>query len=169
MTVDTARGIVYIPIGSASTDWYGTDRIGDSLFANTLIALDAATGKRICHFQGVKHYLWDRDFPSPPALVTVDRNGRKIPAVVQTSKLGYVFVFDRANGTPLLPIEYRKFPASTMPGEVTSETQPVPVKPAPLAREFRTEDMLTTRTPEAHEWAVKQFRPLVSQGPFIPN
>jgi quinoprotein glucose dehydrogenase len=169
MTVDVARGIVFIPTGSAATDWYGADRIGDNLYANTLLALDAATGKRIWHFQGVKHDIWDRDFPSPPTLVTVKRNGKDVPAVVQTSKQGYVFVFDRTNGTPLFPIEYRKFPASTMPGEVLSEVQPVPAKPAPLAREFLTEDMLTTRTPEAHEWAVKEFRTLVSQGPFIPN
>ena len=169
MTVDVARGIVFVPTGSAATDWYGADRTGDNLFANTLIAIDAATGKRIWHFQGVRHDIWDRDFPSPPALVTVKRNGRQVPAVVQTSKQGYVFVFKREDGTPLFPIEYRKFPKSTMPGEVTADTQPVPTKPAPLAREFLTEDMLTTRTPEAHEWAVKQFHTLVSQGPFIPN
>jgi quinoprotein glucose dehydrogenase len=169
MTVDVARGIVFVPTGSAATDWYGADRVGDNLFANTLIAIDAATGKRIWHFQGVKHDIWDRDFPSPPALVTLQRNGKDVPAVVQTSKQGYIFVFNRTDGTPLFPIEYKKFPASTMPGEVLSETQPVPVKPAPLAREFLTEDMLTTRTPEAHEWAVKEFRSLVSEGPFIPN
>jgi len=169
MTVDTARGIVFVPTGSAATDWYGADRIGDNLFANTLIALDAATGKRIWHFQGVRHDLWDRDFPSPPALVTVTRDGKQVPAVVQTSKQGYVFVFNRADGTPLFPIEYRKFLASTVPGEVAATEQPVPAKPAPLSREFLTEDMLTTRTPEAHEWAVKRFRTLVSQGPFIPN
>lgn len=169
MTVDVVRGMVFVPTGSAATDWYGADRTGDNLFANTLIALDAATGKRIWHFQGVHHDVWDRDFPSPPALVTVKRNGRQVPAVVQTSKQGYVFVFRREDGTPLFPIEYRKFPKSIMPGEQTAEAQPVPLKPAPLAREFITEDMLTTRTPEAHEWAVKEFRTLVSHGPFIPN
>jgi quinoprotein glucose dehydrogenase len=169
MTVDTKLGIVFVPTGSAATDWYGADRTGDNLFANTLIALDAATGKLIWHFQGVRHDLWDRDFPSPPALVTVKRNGKDVPAVVQTSKQGYVFVFKRTDGTPLFPIEYRKFPTSTMPGEVTAAAQPIPLKPAPLAREFITEDTLTNRTPEAHAWAVKQFRTLVSQGPFIPN
>jgi quinoprotein glucose dehydrogenase len=169
MTVDTKLGIVFVPTGSAATDWYGADRTGDNLFANTLIAIDAATGKRIWHFQGVHHDLWDRDFPSPPALVTVKRDGKDIPAVVQTSKQGYVFVFKRTDGTPLFPIEYRSFPSSTMPGEVTAAKQPVPVKPAPLTREFITEDTLTNRTPEAHVWAIKQFHTLVSQGPFIPN
>ena len=118
MAVDTARGIVYVPTGSAATDWYGADRLGDDLFANSLIALDAATGKRIWHFQGVHHDLWDRDFPSPPTLVTVLRNHKEVPAVVQTSKQGWLYMFNRVDGTPLFPMETRKYPASTVPGEV---------------------------------------------------
>ena len=168
MTVDTERGIVYVPTGSAATDWYGADRVGDDLFANTLIALNAETGKRIWHFQGVRHDLWDRDFPAPPVLVTVLRNGKQIPAVAQTSKQGYLFLFNRMDGTPLFPIEYRDFPASVVPGEVASAKQPVPTKPAAFARQSLTEDMLTTRTPEAHQWALEQFRTFVSNGQFVP-
>jgi quinoprotein glucose dehydrogenase len=169
MTVDADRGIVYVPTGSAATDWYGADRVGDDLFANTLIALDAETGKRIWHFQGVRHDLWDRDFPAPPALVTVLRNGKQVPAVAQTSKQGYLFLFNRIDGTPLFPIEYRDFPASTVPGEVAATEQPVPTKPAPFARQILTEDLLTQRTPEAHQWALEQFRTFVSNGQFVPN
>jgi quinoprotein glucose dehydrogenase len=169
MTLDVARGIVYVPTGSAATDWYGADRIGDDLFADTLIALNAETGKRIWHFQGVRHDLWDRDFPAPPALVTVLRDGKQIPAVAQTSKQGYLFLFNRVDGTPLFPIEYQKFPASTVPGEIAATEQPVPTKPAPFARQRLTEDLLTTRTPEAHQWALEQFRTFVSNGQFVPN
>jgi quinoprotein glucose dehydrogenase len=169
MAVDVERGIVYVPTGSAATDWYGADRVGDDLFANTLIALNAETGERIWHFQGVHHDLWDRDFPSPPTLVTVTRNGRPVPAVVQTTKQGYLFLFNRIDGTPLFPIENRPFPASGVAGEVASPTQPVPVKPAPLARQQLTEEMLTNRTPEAHQNALDQFRTFVSSGQFTPN
>ncbi len=169
MSLDAERGIVYVPTGSAATDWYGADRVGDDLFANTLLALDAATGKRLWHFQGVHHDLWDKDFPSPPTLVTVTRNGKLIPAVAQTTKQGFLFLFNRINGTPLFPIEEKSFPASTVAGEVASQTQPVPVKPAPFSRQRLTEDMLTNRTPEAHEYALKKFRTYISDGQFVPN
>src|SRR5271155_4622671 len=168
MTVDTQRGIVYVPTGSAVFDFYGGDRAGDDLFANTLLALDAATGKRIWSFQGVHHDIWDRDFPSPPALVTVKRDGKSIDALAQTSKQGWVYLFDRATGTPLFPIEEKKYPASDVPGEVTSPTQPLPLKPEPFARQLLTENMLTDRTPEAHAWAVQQFHTFRSEGQFIP-
>ena len=111
MTVDTQRGIVYVPTGSAAFDFYGADRVGDDLFANCLIALNAETGERIWHFQAVKHDLWDRDFPAPPVLLTVERDGKKVDAVAQTTKQGFVFLFDRTNGKPLFPIECRKYPA----------------------------------------------------------
>lgn len=169
MALDQARGIVYVPTGSAATDWYGADRIGDNLFANSLIALDAATGKRIWHFQGVRHDLWDRDFPAPPTLVTVRRDGKDVPALVQTSKQGFVFVFNRVNGKPVFPIAYRKVPASTVPGEVAAIEQPFPTLPAPLSRQMLTEDDMTHRTPEAHQWAVEQFRKFNYQGQFTPN
>jgi quinoprotein glucose dehydrogenase len=116
MSLDPKRGIVYVPTGSAAFDFYGGDRIGDDLFANCLIALNAETGKRIWHFQGVRHDIWDRDFPSPPALVTVKHDGKDVDAIAQTTKQGFVYLFDRTNGTPLFPIEYRKYPASTVPG-----------------------------------------------------
>jgi quinoprotein glucose dehydrogenase len=104
MSLDANRGIVYVPTGSAVFDLYGHDRIGDDLFADTLLALDANTGARIWHFQGVHHDLWDRDFPSPPALLTVLHAGKQIDAVAQTTKSGYVFLFDRTTGEPLFPI-----------------------------------------------------------------
>jgi glucose dehydrogenase len=169
MSLDEKRGIVYVPTGSAVFDFYGADRVGDNLFADTLLALDAQTGKRIWHFQGVHHDLWDRDFPTPPALVTVKRDGEKIDAVAQTTKQGYLFLFDRATGKPLFPIEERKFPPSQIPGEVTSLTQPVPVAPAPFTRQILTEDLLTQRTPVAHEWAEKTFSTYLSGGQFIPT
>ena len=168
MAVDVKRGLVFVPTGSASADFYGANRVGDDLFANTLLALDAATGERIWHFQGVKHDIWDRDFPSPPTLVTVTRDGKSVDAVAQTTKQGFVFLFDRANGTPLFPIEYRDVPPSTIEGEVAAGAQPVPLKPAPYARQMLTADMLTTRTPQAHQWALRQFKTLRSEGPFVP-
>ena len=166
--VDAQRGIVYAPTGSAAFDFYGGDRLGNDLFANTLLALDAETGKRLWHFQAVRHDVWDRDFPSPPALVTVERNGKKVDAVAQTSKQGWVYLFDRTNGKPLFPIKYKKYPASTVPGEVTAREQALPTEPPPYARQILTEDMLTTRTPEVHDWAVREFRTLRSAGQFIP-
>jgi quinoprotein glucose dehydrogenase len=168
MAVDTKRGIVYVPTGSAASDFYGADRLGDDLFANTLLALDARTGKRLWHFQGVRHDIWDRDFPSPPTLVRVMHDGKKVDAVAQTTKQGWVYLFDRANGKPLFPIEYRGYPASEVPGEVAASTQPLPVKPAPYARQVLTEDMLTTRTPEAHQQALERFRTFRSAGQFVP-
>ncbi len=168
MALDEKRGIVYVPTGSAATDFYGADRVGDDLFANTLLALRADTGERIWHFQAVKHDLWDRDFPSPPSLVTVTHNGKRIDAVAQTTKHGWVYLFDRATGDPLFPVEYRKYPASDVPGEVASDTQPLPVRPAPFARQLLTEDMLSNRSPEVHEWALNKFRSLRSEGQFAP-
>jgi quinoprotein glucose dehydrogenase len=168
MAVDRTRGILYVPTGSAASDFYGADRIGDDLFANTLLALKADTGERIWHFQGVRHDLWDRDFPTPPCLVTVKRDGKMVDAVAQATKQGWVYLFDRVNGKPLFPIEYRRYPASDVPGEVAADTQPLPTKPAPFARQQLTEDVLTTRTPAAHAWAVEQFRKLRSGGQFVP-
>lgn len=169
MTLDPQRGIVYVPTGSPVFDFYGADRVGDDLFADTLLALDAETGRRLWHFQGVHHDIWDRDFPSPPALLSVKRDGRRIDAVAQTTKQGYLFVFDRTTGTPLFPLEEKRFPASQIPGEVTSPTQPVPLAPEPFARQLLTEDLLTQRTPTAHAWAEKEFSTYLSGGQFIPT
>ncbi len=168
MTLDARRGILYVPTGSAVFDFYGGDRLGDDLFADTLLALDAATGKRLWHFQGVHHDIWDRDFPAAPALVTVRHEGRSVEAVAQTTKQGVVYLFDRLTGAPLFPIEEHTYPSSDVPGEKTSATQPMPVAPAPYARQRLTEDMLTERTPAAHAWAVQEFRTFRSDGQFIP-
>lgn len=168
MTVDSKRGIVYVPTGSAVFDFYGANRAGDDLFANCLIALDANTGRRIWHFQGVRHDIWDRDFPSPPTLVRVKRHGQMIDAVAQTSKQGFVYLFDRTNGKPLFPIENHKFPASDVPGEAAAPKQALPTKPAPYSRQYLSEEMLTNRTPEVHRWAVDQFRKFHSAGQFVP-
>jgi quinoprotein glucose dehydrogenase len=168
MALDERRGIVYVPTGSASADFYGANRTGDNLFANSLIALDAATGKRIWHFQVVRHDTLDRDLPSPPTLGTVTHNGKSIDAVVQTTKQGVVYVFDRADGRPLFPIEYRPAAASDVPGEISAAAQPFPVKPRPFARQRLTRDMLTKRTPAARAWALKEFASFRSGGPFTP-
>lgn len=168
MALDERRGIVYVPTGSASADFYGANRTGDNLFANSLIALDAATGKRIWHFQVVRHDTLDRDLPSPPTLATVTHNGKSIDAVVQTTKQGVLYVFDRADGRPLFPIEYRPAVASDVPGEISAPAQPFPVKPRPFARQRLTRDMLTKRTPAAHAWALKEFASFRSGGPFTP-
>ncbi len=168
MTLDAARGILFVPTGSAVFDFYGGDRVGNDLYADCELALDAATGKRLWHFQGVHHDIWDRDFSSPPALFSFMRNGQMVNALAQTSKQGYIYVFDRESGKPLYPITERPYPASTVPGEVASPTQPLPEKPEPFARQRLTEDTLTARTPEAHAWAVKEFRAFRSDGQFLP-
>ena len=168
MTVDTARGIVFVPTGSAVFDFYGANRVGDNLYANTLLALDAATGKQLWHFQAVHHDLWDRDFSSAPSLVTVLHNGKRVDAVAQTSKTGYLYVLDRVSGQPLFPIEEVPVPSSIVPGEVASKTQPIPKLPAPYTRQAVTEETLTNVTPESHAWAVKQWATLVHGGAFTP-
>lgn len=168
MALDRKRGIVYVPTGSAAMDFYGADRIGDDLFANCLIALNAETGERIWHFQAVKHDLWDRDFPSAPSLLTVRREGKEIDAVAQTTKQGFVFLFDRSNGRPLFPLQAKGYPRSNVPGEIAATQQTLPTRPAPYARQRLTEEMLTRRTAEAHRWAVDKFRSYISNGQFVP-
>jgi len=168
VTVDQARGIVFAATGSPSFDFYGANRIGDNLFANTLLALDAKTGKRLWHFQAIKHDLWDWDFPAAPTLVTLTRNGRKVEAVAQITKTGYVYVFERASGKPVFPISYTRVPRSTVEGEVAAEMQPYPVAPPPFVRQTLTEDMLTTRTPAAHDSVLKFFRAYRTSGMYDP-
>ena len=147
-TVDAARGIVYAPLGSPTSDYYGADRIGDGLYGNSLVALDARTGKKLWHQQIVHHDLWDYDLAAPPALFDIKRDGRVIPAVAQITKMGLLFVFNRVTGEPVYGMEERAVPPSVVPGEVASKTQPFPLKPEPLARNtFRMEDMYD-RSPE---------------------
>ena len=135
LSVDTVRGIVYVPTGSATPDFYGGARTGANLFANSLVALDAATGKRLWHFQTVHHDLWDRDLPAAPNFVTVTRGGARVDAVAQIAKSGFVFLFDRQSGKPLFDIKERAVSASDLHGEHAWPTQPFPVKPAPFARQ----------------------------------
>ena len=170
VTVDPKRAMVFAATGSASYDFYGANRTGDNLFANTVLALDARTGQRIWHFQGLHHDLWDRDFPAAPSLVTVTRDGKPVDALAQITKTGHVYVFDRVTGAPLFPIEQRKMPAGVLPGERTSPTQPFPVLPAPFARQTLTAKDLTTRTPAAHASALKIFNAYKPSHPFeAPN
>src|SRR6185295_17594725 len=163
-----SRGLVYASTGSAAYDFYGANRAGDNLYANTILCLRAATGKRVWHFQAVKHDIWDRDFPAPPALVRVKRGGKWVDAVAQTTKTGHVYLFERTTGKPLFPIEYREYPPSDVPGEVAARTQPLPTKPAPFARQAVTEGMLTNRTPEARRWAEERFRTFHGGTAFVP-
>lgn len=144
MSVDEETGIIYVPTGSASPDFYGGLRKGSNLYANCLLALDAKTGKRIWHFQFVHHDMWDRDLSAPPNLITVERDGKKIKAVAQVTKQGFVYVFNRATGKPLFDIEEVAVPASTLEGEQAWATQPIPVKPKPfarLARDLKNDDI----------------------------
>lgn len=168
LSVDPKLGMIFAATGSASFDFYGANRHGDNLFADCVIALDGRTGKKVWHFQGVKHDLWDLDFPAAPSLVTVTRNGKPVDAVAQIAKTGFVFVLDRKTGAPLFPIEYRKVPASTLDGEKAAETQPYPVKPPSFTRQTFTEDMVTNRTPEAHAAVLEWLRKLDSGGMFTP-
>jgi quinoprotein glucose dehydrogenase len=148
MTVDEETGYVYLPFSTPTNDWYGGHRLGDNLFADSLVCVDAATGNRVWHFQTIHHGLWDYDLPAAPVLCTIRVDGRTIKAVAQVTKTGFVFVFDRANGKPVWPIEERAVPQSDVPGEVTSRTQPVPTRPAPFERQGATEDNLIDFTPE---------------------
>lgn len=168
MSVDEKRGVVYIPTGSATYDFYGGDRHGENLFANCVLALNAETGERIWHYQIVRHDLWDRDLPAPPNLVSVVHDGEKRDAVAQITKSGYVFVLDRDTGEPLFPIREVPAPASDLPGEKAWPTQPLPLKPPPFARQTFTEDMVTTRTPQAHDDALERLKRLRARGPFEP-
>ena len=168
VTVDSARGMVFFATGSASFDFYGANRVGDNLFANSIVALDANTGKRVWHFQGLKHDLWDRDFPAAPTLVTVSRNGRKVDAVAQITKTGHVWLLDRETGAELFPSAWRRMPAALLDGDVTADSQRFPVLPKPFARQQLTEEMLTERTPEAHAAALALFRDNPTPDPFTP-
>ncbi|HET8549373.1 MAG TPA: PQQ-binding-like beta-propeller repeat protein, partial [Bryobacteraceae bacterium] len=162
MTLDEARGLVFVPTGSAAFDFYGANRIGDNLFANCLLALRAETGERVWHFQFIRHDVWDRDLPAAPVLVRMRRHGRMIDAVAQATKSGHVFVFDRDTGKPVFPIRYVDVPGSDVDGEVLARQQPLPVAPPAFARQRLTEDLLTRRTPEAHAAVLERFRKLRS-------
>jgi quinoprotein glucose dehydrogenase len=164
--LDEKRGIVYIATKTAEPDFYGAARHGQNLFANSLVALDAATGKRLWHYQIVHHDLLDKDLPCAPVLLTVTHGGKKIDAVAQGTKHGYLFVFDRTTGRPLWPIEERPVPASELRGELASPTQPFPTKPAPLMRQNYTEEEVSRLSPDALALTQDRIRISPNFGPF---
>ncbi|MDQ8203798.1 PQQ-binding-like beta-propeller repeat protein [Pelagicoccus sp. SDUM812003] len=168
MSIDRERGMVFCPTGSAAFDFWGGDRLGQNLFANCLLALDARTGERIWHYQFVHHDIWDRDLPAPPNLFTMQRDGEVIPAVAQITKSGHVFVFHRETGEPLYPIEEIPVPWSDLAGEQAWPTQPLPTKPEPFARQVFSYDLITDVSPESHKEALDRFVTLKPHTPFMP-
>jgi quinoprotein glucose dehydrogenase len=170
MSVDEERGIVYVPTGSATYDFYGADRLGQNLFANCIIALDARTGKRLWHFQTVHHDLWDLDNVSAPQLVTVRHNGQRVDALAFAGKTGFMYVFDRVTGKPLWPIEERPVPKSDVPGEQAWPTQPFPTKPAPFAKQsFSVDDVNPwLGTPDEYAAMKERVKNARNEGLFTP-
>ena len=168
MALDEKRGIVYVPTGSASPDFYGANRLGSNLYANSLIALDANTGKYIWHFQIVHHDLWDRDLPANPNLITIRKNGKNIDAVAQITKHGYIFMFDRVTGKPIFPINEIPVPESDMPGEKAWPTQPIPTLPEPFARQKFGPEEISDRTTEVKNQLLTEFYKYRSGREFIP-
>ncbi len=169
MALDEKRGIVYVPTGSVGGDFYGAHRKGPDLFANCLLALDAATGKYLWHYQVVHHDLWDRDLPANPNLVTIRHDGKMIDAVAQITKHGYIFMFDRTNGHPVFPIEEKPVPTTpALPGEQPWPTQPIPTLPQPFARErFGPEDV-TDISPETHKYMLEAYKKVKYNAQFTP-
>lgn len=174
MTVDEERGILYMPFGGPSANYYGGDRKGANLFGNSLVAVDAFTGKYKWHFQTVHHDLWDSDLPPAPGLVDIVKDGKKIPALALVGKAGWMFILNRTTGKPVFGVEERPVPAGNVPGEWYSPTQPFPVKPGPLARvSFKPEDIVTAddTTPE-HAKACRElydkYGGFYNAGPYTP-
>lgn len=149
ITVDVARGLAFVPTGSATPDFDGSARLGDNLFANSLVALDARTGERVWHRQLVRHDVWDRDLPSPPNLIELERDGTRVPAVAQVTKTGHVFVFHRETGAPLFPLREEPVRPSVTPGERVAESQPLPTAPPPFVRQRFSPEDVTDRSPAA--------------------
>lgn len=165
MSADPDLGFVYIPVEAATGDFYGGHRPGDNLFSQSLLCLDAKSGVRVWHFQTVHHGIWDYDLPAPPVLLDVKQAGAVIPAVLQVTKQGFVFAFDRRDGTPLWPIHERPVPASRLPGEQTSATQPIPSRPAPFTQQGVSDDTLNNLTPEVFAEA-KRIASRYAAGPL---
>ena len=168
MAYDPDLDYVYMASSSATNDTFGGDRLGDNLFAETLICVEAKTGERVWHFQAVHHGLWDYDFPAMPVLGDITVDGRRIKAVMQVSKQAFTYVFDRATGEPVWPIEERPVPASTVPGELVSPTQPFPTKPPAFDLQGTTEDNLLDFTPELRQRASEQLQRFVHGPLFTP-
>jgi glucose dehydrogenase len=167
-TVDTERGMVFLPTGNPADSFYGADRKGTNLYANSVVALDALSGKLRWYYQLVHHDIFDYDVAAAPALIDVKRNGKTIPAVAQITKMGLLFILDRMTGKPVFGVEERPVPKSDVPGEESWPTQPFPLKPQPLARMSMTLDDMTTRTPEANKFCREWFSRLRHQGPYTP-
>ena len=168
VTLDARRAMVFVATGSASYDFWGGNRIGDDLYANSVIALDARSGKHIWHYQVLHHDLWDRDLPAAPVLVTVTHDGKRVDAVAQITKTGHVWVFDRMTGKPLFPVRDRTMPPTTLAGDRASPTQHFPVLPPPFTRQRITRNDLTTRSPEAHAAALHLWEQYGTNDPFDP-
>ena len=155
MSADEELGYVYLPVSTPTNDYYGGDRPGDGLYGESLVCLDVTSGKKVWHFQLVHHGLWDYDPPAAPNLIDITVDGKPIKAVAQVTKQAYLYVFDRLTGKPVWPIEEQPVPASTMPGEQASRTQPIPSKPAPFDIQGATDDNLIDLTPEIHQEAIE--------------
>jgi quinoprotein glucose dehydrogenase len=168
MSVDSERGLIFLPVGSASYDFYGADRKGMDLFSNSLVALDAGTGKLVWYFQMVHHDIWDYDMPAQPVLITVRRDGREVPAVAQVTKMGFVFILDRLTGKPLFPVEERRVPESNVPGEAAWPTQPFPLKPPPLVRQSFSQADVSSVTQESQKYCAELSRSLQNHGMYTP-
>jgi quinoprotein glucose dehydrogenase len=167
-SVDSARGIVYLPVSTPSNDWYGGARKGDGLFGESLVALDARTGKRLWHFQTVHHGLWDYDIPAPPVLYTATVNGQRVDAVAVLGKTGFVYAFERVSGKPIWPIEERPVPASDVPGERAARTQPFPTRPKPITKQGFGADDVIDFTPEIKALALSELAKWRSGEVFTP-
>jgi quinoprotein glucose dehydrogenase len=165
---DEKNGIVFAALGSAADDFWGGERVGDNLYGNSVVALDAMTGKKLWHFQTVRHDMWDYDFAAQPVLMTVRHKGRMVEAVAASNKTGFVYIFDRKTGESLFPIDERPIPPSDIPGEVAAKSQPVPRLPAPMGLHEVTPDSLTNRTPEANAWARAEFAKMKTGPVFTP-
>jgi quinoprotein glucose dehydrogenase len=168
MSLDVERGIVYAPVASPGHDFYGGDRPGENLFGSSLVALNAATGERIWHYQFVRHDIWDYDPPAAPNLITIRRNGRWIDAVSQTTKTGFVYVFDRETGEPLFPMTEEAVPPSDLRGEEAWPIQPVPLEPLPFARRQFSEDDISTVTAGAYDGLLERYREIRTDSPWDP-
>lgn len=168
MSLDAKRGLLFLPVSTPTNDWYGGDRKGDNLFAESVVALDARTGKRVWHFQIVHHGLWDYDLPAPPVLATIKWKGKPRDVVAVPSKTAWIYVFDRVTGKPVWPIPERPVPQSDVPGERTAPTQPIPSRPAAFTRQGVTENDLIDFTPELKRRALDVFRKYRSGPIFTP-
>ncbi|HWK48246.1 MAG TPA: PQQ-binding-like beta-propeller repeat protein, partial [Steroidobacter sp.] len=168
LTGDNELGYIYIPTEAPSNDFYGGNRQGDNLFGNSVLCLDARTGKRVWHFQTIHHDLWDFDLPVPPVLMDINVDGKRIKALAQLSKQAYVYVLDRVTGKPVWPIVERPMPKGDVPGEYYSPTQPIPTRPAPIELQQLTESDLIDFTPELRAQALEIFRKYESVPVFTP-